>query len=107
MTNDVKTSLMQFVRIDMTKLRKDLCGSDKMPLDFSMEPTSVEVQCVSRSYGTSECEPVSLTLKVLKTQERTDGKKTSKHRIYVMCSCRKWIPLGRLKQHLRQTREHV
>lgn len=86
--------------IDVARLRKELCGKDKMPLDFEFGPCNVLIHDVFAKYEPLTSEPANVYLKVTKSHKAAPSENTSKHRIFVLCGCDKWIPIGRLAQHI-------
>lgn len=88
--------------INVSRLRRDLCGSDILPLDFSGEWFGHTL--FQRYTGTYLGE---FNIRVIKTQPgRTDNRgkirKSSKHRVHVQCNhCHEWYPAGRWHQHMK------
>jgi hypothetical protein len=59
-------------------------GDAKMPKDF---------ECTQTVYN-------GHILRVYPSKPKANGGKTSKHRIFVVCNCRREVPFGRMEQHL-------
>lgn len=85
-------------QIKVSRLRVELCGSDKMPLDFCGNFTKHLYDTYGNDLG-------EFCIVVNKGQGLENGRrKSTKHRIFVGCPhCDKLLPVGRLQQHRKST----
>jgi len=90
--------MSQAKRFYMPALRRQLCGHDKMPLEFSGLFENILVwppAPFDRYYAGG-----LFTFKVLPSTPTT-RRKSSQHRIFVKCpQCGQFIPAGRIAQHI-------
>jgi hypothetical protein len=82
-------------RVNVPLLRRRMFGNSKIPKDASIERI---VQDVPMQYA--EDKIMSLTVHPhIERKDKYGRIKSSKHRIFVLCSCGREIPIGRVTQH--------
>jgi hypothetical protein len=84
-------------KVDMPRLRKILCGWDKLPLDFACERQYLQLPSYERRHSRSEFIGGLWRVTV---HPSLDAPFRLKHRVSVQCACNRWIPAGRLHQHV-------
>lgn len=80
-------------QVNVSKLRKEICGSDKIPRNFTgtfpdtkLVDTLGELVCVTTVHVNSGGIPGCI----------------AKHRVFCSCpNCDKFVPVGRLAQHYK------
>lgn len=82
--------------VDMRRLRKDLSGSDKLPMDFC--GTFKDFKCF-------DFRKESLGLFDVTVKKGTGN--SSLHRVFISCPiCKTLIPAGRIAQHVKR-KDHI
>jgi hypothetical protein len=77
--------------IDVSRIRKQLCGSDYIPADFSGDFPVIAVY--DRGDNFVGCFHIVVRL------QPSEHRNPSMHRILVQCDCGRLVPIGRLLQH--------
>jgi hypothetical protein len=93
--------------IDVPRLRRELAGSDKMPLDFNGEWFGHP--CYHRGgrafVGLFN---IRIVQSVPKYNKEGHCCKSSTHRVWIQCNeCHDWYPAGRWHQHMKAHRKEV
>jgi hypothetical protein len=79
--------------INVRELRERLVHYNKLPKDYSFGP---QIMTLFNTWNTAARD---YNIIVKPHVPRTDGRRASKHRIFVLCSCGREIPIGRVTQH--------
>ncbi len=108
MSNETKKKVKPYgFRIDVASLRRSFSGGkQKMPKDLTFGPAIVNVPCWPKGGG-AVANSLNIVIKPTqrsKTMPRIGhpvnmSRKSSVHRIFVICDCGREIPAGRVNQH--------
>lgn len=99
--------MLREYRIDMKKLRMDICGNDKIPHNFerlglyNLHEREYDRETREFEYKSIGEFEVHVLPSKPKYNRYGELRKSSEHRVFVRCKCcSKMIPAGRLMQHM-------